>query len=169
MNAECFTPIFHSGLLKIGRIKSYIRTVFIILNDTVSKINECISSRGILITLFGTIDSPWDSSMLETVWSCYLVKLSQSTFDYLIITIKRKWIICVSDPTVDMSDYSKLTVAMLRAELSKRGLSRPGKKSDMIKMLQLDDASKGTVNYLFRLFMFKSIIWLIEMLGQTTV
>ena len=37
------------------------------------------------------------------------------------------------------SDYVKWTVAMLRGELSRRGLSKVGKKNDMIRTLIDDD------------------------------
>ena len=44
-----------------------------------------------------------------------------------------------SSASVKTSDYVKWTVAMLRGELSRRGLSKVGKKNDMIRTLIDDD------------------------------
>ena len=41
-----------------------------------------------------------------------------------------------------MSDYAKQTVSVLKAELTKRGLSKAGRKSDIIKILREDDEKK---------------------------
>ena len=41
-----------------------------------------------------------------------------------------------------MSDYAKQTLAVLRAELTKRNLPKSGRKSDIIKVLREDDEKK---------------------------